>query len=160
MKSRRKKIKLSFTGVTAEHDLLIGSHGNTDFKVRGNFELSGIIYCPKYTVMLDINGSGRIAFRGKCYSIVIRKMHGNCILDLTNVTCKELHCDLLGGNSVVFAGNVRAITPAILSDKAVLHVSEHQLIFNPVTSGDSKILTTSGSKIERIRQQLEVKETY
>lgn len=158
MKGRKKKIKLAFAGDVRQDDLLIGSHGNTDIKIRGNFQLSGIIYCPKYTVTLDIKGDGRIAFRGKCYRIVIRKMHGGCILDLTDVTYKELRCESLEAKSIVLAGNARAITPAILSDDAVLHVSEHQLIFNAVTSGNSKILASSLAEVEAVKQQLEIKE--
>ena len=151
MKSRKKKIKMEFAGNVEHTYLLIGSHGNTDIKVRGEFKLSGIIYCPKYTVTLDIKGDGRISFRGKCYRIVIKQMQGDCTLDLTDVTYKELHCQSLKGKSVVIAGNARAITPAILSDEAVLHVNERQLIFNPVTSGNSKIVTvTSGGMEEEL----------
>lgn len=148
MRGRKKKIKLAFTGEVNQDDILIGSHGNTDIDIKGSFQLSGIIYCPKYTVTLSIHGSGRIAFRGKCYRIIIKKMEGDCTLDLTEVTYKELHCQGLKGRSVVIAGNTRAITPAILSDDAVLHVTGHQLIFNPVTSGNAKIVTVNGGNVE------------
>ena len=148
MNGRKKKVKLAFTGEVKKEDILIGSHGNTDIKVKGNFLLSGIIYCPKYTVTLDISGSGRISFRGKCYRIVIRKIDGDCTLDLSDVTYKELHCQSLKGKSVVIAGNARAITPAILSEDATLHVTDRQLIFNPVTSGNSRILTSTGSRLD------------
>jgi hypothetical protein len=147
MKGRKKKIRLAFTGEVDQDDILIGSHGNTDVQVKGNFQLSGIIYCPKYTVTLSINGSGRIAFRGKCYRIIIKKMEGDCTFDLSEVTYKELHCQSLKGRSIVIAGNTRAITPAILSDDAVLHVTGHQLIFNPVTSGNAKIVTVNGGNL-------------
>lgn len=142
---RKKKIKLVFAGDVRQDDLLIGSHGNTDIKVTGNFYLSGIIYCPKYTVSLVIKGEGRIAFRGKCHRIIIKKMQGDCTLDLSEVTYKELQCESLQGRSVVIAGNARAITPAILTDDATLHVNEGQLLFNRVTSGNSRILSTSGT---------------
>jgi hypothetical protein len=75
-------------------------------------------------------------------------MQGDCTLDLTDVTYKELHCQSLKGKSVVIAGNARAITPAILSDEAVLHVTERQLIFNPVTSGNSRIMTMTSTGVE------------
>ncbi|MGC1241428.1 MAG: hypothetical protein WA874_07560 [Chryseosolibacter sp.] len=148
MKRRNKKIKMEFTGNVEQTDLLIGSHGNTDIKVKGEFKLSGIIYCPKYTVTLDIKGDGKISFRGKCYRIVIKKMQGDCTLDLTDVTYKELHCQSLKGKSIVLAGNARAITPAILADEAVLHVNERQLIFNPITSGNSRIVTMTSAGAE------------
>jgi hypothetical protein len=158
MKGRKKKIKLVFRGEVRRDDILIGSHGNTDVKIRGNFQVSGIIYCPKYTVTLEIKGDGKIAFRGKCYSIAIRKMDGDCTLDLSDMTYKELRCESLEGKSIVLAGNTRAITPAILSDEAVLRVSEHQLIFNAVTSGNSKILATRPVDLEAIKQQPETKD--
>lgn len=150
MRARKKKIRLKFEGEVRQDDLLIGSHGDTDIRVRGDFQLSGIVYCPRYTVTLDIKGKGRIAFRGKCYRIVISKMQGECTLDLTDVTYKELHCRLLKGSANVLAGNARAITPAILADDAVLHVNERQLIFNPVTTGNAKILTTTSNGVEEL----------
>lgn len=149
-KGRKRKVKLVFSGEVNHDDLLIGSHGNTELRVRGNFQLSGIIYCPKYTVFLHIKGNGRIAFRGKCHSIVIRQMQGDCTLDLSEVTYKELQCESLQGKSVVIAGNARAITPAILADDATLHVHQRQLIFNPVTTGNARILSTSPSGVEEL----------
>lgn len=146
--NRKKKIKLSFIGDVNQDDLLIGSHGNTEIKVKGTVNLSGIIYCPKYTVTLEIKGSGQIAFRGKCYRIIIKKMQGDCTLDLANVTCKELQCESLEGKSVVIVGNTRAITPAILADEAILHVHERHLIFNPVTTGNARILTMKSTGLE------------
>jgi hypothetical protein len=150
-KERKKKVNLVIKGDVQQDDLLIGSHGNTDIKVNGNFQLAGIIYCPKYTVTLTIKGNGRISFRGKCYRIIIRKIQGDCTLDLTDVTYKELQCEALQGRSVVIAGNTRAITPAILSDDATLHVRDSQLIFNPVTSGNSRIV---GMKRVGVQEEL------
>lgn len=141
LKGRKRKVKMEFSGDVKQDDLLIGSHGDTDIKIKGNFEISGIIYSPKYTVTFEIKGDGQLTFRGKCHKIVIKKMQGNCLLDLSDVTYKELHCRSLQDKSVVIAGNTRAITPAILFDEAVLHVKQRQLIFNPVTSGNSQILT-------------------
>lgn len=143
LKGRKKKIKLLFTGVVRQDNLLIGSHGHTDITINGDFQISGMVYCPKYTITLNIKGEGQLSLRGKCDRIIIRKMQGDCTVDLTEVTYKELHCQSLQDRSVVIAGNARAITPAILSDDATLHVHERQLIFNPVTSGNSKIVTAS-----------------
>lgn len=140
-KGRRKKITLAFKGDVNKDDLLIGSHGNTEIRVSGNFQLGGIIYCPKYTVTLIIQGDGCISFRGKCQRIVIKKMQGECTLDLSDVTYKELHCQSLSGKAVVVAGNTRAISPAILADDATLHIDNRHLIFNPVTTGNSRILS-------------------
>ena len=143
-KERKKKITLAFKGDVNKDDLLIGSHGNTEIRINGNFQLGGIIYCPKYTVTFIIQGDGRISFRGKCQRIIIKKMQGDCTLDLSDVTYKELHCQSLSGKAVVMAGNTRAISPAILADDATLHVDNRHLIFNPVTSGNSRILSSGG----------------
>lgn len=145
LSGRKKKVKLEFIGDVTQDDLLIGSHGDTEIRIKGRFQISGIMYCPKYTVTLNIKGDGRLAFRGKCGRIIIKKMQGNCTLDLTDVTYKELHCQSLQDRSVVIAGNARAITPAFLSGEATLHVHERQLVFNPVTSGNSRILTTTST---------------
>ena len=150
MKSRKKKVTLVFKGDVQQDDLLIGSHGNTEIKVTGNFQLSGIIYCPKYTVTLVIKGDGKISFRGKCDRIIIKKMQGDCTVDLSDVTCKELQCELLQGKSMVIAGNTRAITPAILCDDATLRVHDRQMIFNAVTSGNSKILSMTSAGVEEV----------
>lgn len=150
MKGRKKKVKLEFIGDVEQNDILIGSHGNTDLKINGNFKLSGIIYCPKYDVTLNIKGNGRISFRGKCHRIIIASMQGDCTLDLTGVTYSELQCQSLKGRASVLAGNTRAITPAILSDEAVLHVRERQLIFSPRTTGNAKIVTTTSAGVEEV----------
>jgi hypothetical protein len=89
VKGREKKIKLLYTGDVQQDDLLIGSHGHTDIKIDGNFDISGIVYCPKYTVTMNIKGHGRLSLRGKCDRIIIKKMQGNCTLDLTEVTYKN-----------------------------------------------------------------------
>lgn len=147
-REKKRKVRLVFNGETLQNDLLIGSHGDTELKIKGTFQLSGVVYCPKYSVTLDIKGDGLISFRGKCNRIIIRRMSGDCKLDLTHVTYKELRCESLQGRSVVVAGNARAITPAILSDEATLHVHERHLIFNPIVSGKSRIMSMSGTGIE------------
>lgn len=139
-RGRPRKIRMTFDGHVRQDDLLIGSHGHTEIKVKGDFQLSGIIYCPKYSVTMEIRGEGKIALRGKCGTIIIKKMQGDCTLDLSEVTYKQLHCHSVTGRAVVIAGNARVITPAILADEAELHVQEGQLIFNPVTAGNSRIL--------------------
>jgi hypothetical protein len=147
-KGRKKKVKLTFKGDVHQDDLLIGSHGDTEIKARGNLQLSGIVYSPKYSVTLDIKGDGKISFRGKCYRIIIKKMAGNCTLDLTDVTYKELSCQSIEDKCVVIAGNTRAITPAFLSGDATLHVHERQLIFNAVTQGNSRVLCMNSAGVE------------
>jgi hypothetical protein len=135
-----KKQRINFSGDINEDSLVVGSHGDAVITVDGKFNLSGIIYCPKYNVTLFIKGSGKISFRGKCHTVIVKKMDGQCTLDLSDLTCKELRCESLRGQATVITGKTRVITQANLSDEAVLHVAERPLITNSYTTGSSKIV--------------------
>jgi hypothetical protein len=135
-----KKQRINFTGNTKEDSLVVGSHGDAVITVDGNFELSGIIYCPKFSVTLAIKGDGKICFRGKCNRVIIKKMDGNCTLDLSDLTCKELRCESIRGQATVITGKTRVITQANLSDEAELHIPERRLVTNSYTTGSSKII--------------------
>jgi hypothetical protein len=138
MKGRAKKQRFAFSG--EDDSILIGSHGDAIVQIEGAFELSGIIYCPKYIVTISIKGDGRASFRGKCNKIVVKKMEGNCTLDLTDVTCKELRCECMMDQATVLAGKTRVISQANLKDDARLHVVQRPLITNSLISGSSKII--------------------
>jgi hypothetical protein len=135
-----KKQRLNFSGNIKEDSLVVGSHGDAVITIDGKFDLSGIIYCPKYKVTLLIKGNGRVSFRGKCNKVIVKKMEGNCTLDLSDLTCKELRCESIRGQATVISGKTRVITQANLSDEAVLHIAERPLITNSYTTGSSKIV--------------------
>lgn len=135
-----KKQRINFTGNIKEDSLVVGSHGDVVITVDGNFDLSGIIYCPKYNVTLVIKGEGKVSFRGKCNRVIIKKMEGICTLDLSDLTCKELRCEAIRGQTTVITGKTRVITQANLSDEAILHIAERPLITNAYTTGSSKIV--------------------
>jgi hypothetical protein len=86
MKARTKKQRFEFKGDIKDDSILIGSHGDADVYMEGNFQLSGMIYCLRYTVTLFIRGGGTIALRGKCNRMVIKRMEGHCTLDLSDLT--------------------------------------------------------------------------
>lgn len=135
-----KKQRFNFRGTIREDALVVGSHGDAIINVDGNFELSGIIYCPKYSVTITIKGEGKVSFRGKCNRIIIKKMEGNCTLDLSDLTCKELRCEAVRGQATVISGKTRVVTQANLSDEAELHIAKRPLITNSYTAGSSKIV--------------------
>ena len=145
-----KKQRLNFSGDIKEDSLVVGSHGDAVITVDGKFDLSGIIYCPKYNVTLVIKGNGKIAFRGKCNTIIIKKMDGNCTLDLSDLTCKELRCESIRGQATVISGKTRVITQANLSDEAVLQIAERPLITNAYTTGSSKIVRRGQSVTDTV----------
>ena len=113
-------------------------------RVKGNFDLSGVIYAPKYTVTFNIEGKGRLVFRGICHTIIIKKMSGDCVLDLSQVTCKEMQCISLRKKAVVISGKVRSLSNVSLRDNATLHLNEKPLILNFSASDNSRITAESG----------------
>ena len=135
-----RKQRFVYKGSVSDDSLLIGSHGDAVLSVEGTFNLSGIIYCPKYTVTITIKGNGKIALRGKCNKVIIKRMNGKCTLDLSEVTCRELRCECIGGQSTVFTGKTRLISQANLTDDAELHVTTRRLITNSFISGSSRIV--------------------
>jgi hypothetical protein len=140
MKGRVKKQRFVFKGDVEDHSILIGSHGDATVQIEGFFNLSGIIYCPKYTVTITIKGDGKISFRGKCNKIIVKKMEGNCTLDLSDITCKELRCEDMKDQATVITGKTRVISQANLTDEAVLHIAEKPLITSAFASGSSRII--------------------
>jgi hypothetical protein len=139
MATRARNKRIEYIGNKSDDSILIGSYGNTYLKVEGTFDLSGIIYSPKYTVTLTVDGKGKISFRGICNTLIIRKMSGSCTIDLSQLVCKEMRCLSLKERSIVIAGRVRTISEASLYDNSVLYLTEKPLIINPVTSGNSRI---------------------
>jgi hypothetical protein len=134
-----RKQQFLFKGETKDDSILVGNYGDAAVNVEGTFELSGIIYCPKYTITLSIEGSGTIALRGICNKIVIKKMSGDCTLDLHDLTCKELRCESIKKKSKIRAGKTRVVTRADLFDDAILYLSDKPLVTSARTSGNAQI---------------------
>lgn len=135
-----RKQHFIFKGDTRDDALLIGSHGDASILIRGNFELSGIVYCPKYTLTLTIDGTGTVAFRGICNRVVIKRMSGSAIFDLRDLTCKELRCESVKKNSKVLAGKTRVVSKANLFDDAILQLTDKPLITSASLSGKARII--------------------
>ncbi len=142
-----KKQRFTFTGETRDHSILIGSHGDATVVIEGDFDISGIVYCPKYTLQLSIKGNGTIAFRGICNRVIIKKMSGNCSLDMRDLTCKELQCESVKKKSKILAGKTRVVTRANLFDDAILQLTDRPLITSSITSGNSQILHDSSDTV-------------
>jgi hypothetical protein len=136
----KKKQRFAFKGELRDNSILIGSHGDAIVEIDGIFDLSGTIYCPKYTVTLFIKGEGKVTFRGKCRKLITKQMEGNCILDISDLTSKELRFESMKDQTVVITGRTRVISQANLSDEAILNVAENPLITNSQVSGSSKIV--------------------
>lgn len=140
MKGRVRKQRFVFKGDLKDDSILIGSHGDANVQVEGTFDLSGIIYCPKYTVTITVRGDGKVAFRGKCSRIIVKDMSGSCTLDLSDVTAKELRFESVRDQAVIITGKTRVISRAHLADEAILYIAEKPLITSLLVSGNSKIV--------------------
>lgn len=139
-KAQKQKQKFEFRGEITDHSVLVGSHGDVVIRIDGNFDLSGIIYCPRYTVTITVRGEGRAAFRGKCNRIVIKKIKGASTLDLSELTCRELQCRNLKEKAMVIAGKTRVISRANLADEAELHLEGRPLITNSFVTGNARVV--------------------
>lgn len=140
MKGRVRKQRFVFKGDLKDDSILIGSHGDANVQVEGTFDLSGIIYCPKYTVTITMRGDGKVAFRGKCSRIIVKDMSGNCTLDLSDVTSKELRFESVRDQATIVTGKTRVISRAHLANEAVLYIAEKPLITSLLVSGNSRIV--------------------
>lgn len=143
-----RKQRFVYKGDLKDDSLLIGSHGDAILTVDGTFDLSGIVYCPRYTVTITIKGDGKLTLRGKCNILIIRKMKGNCTLDLSEVTCRELRCESVQGQATIITGKTRLISQANLSDDAQLHVAKQPLITSSLVGSSRIIRGTAGIGVE------------
>jgi hypothetical protein len=141
MKERLKKQRFWFVD-QKDDSVLIGSHGHAVVHISGTTDLSGIIYCPKYTVTFLIKGNGKIAFRGICNRIIVKKMRGNTTLDLRDLTCKEMRFESVQDQSRIITGKARVISQANLTGESILHIGEKPLITSAFVTGSSKIVHT------------------
>ncbi|HEY0653084.1 MAG TPA: hypothetical protein VGD65_08145 [Chryseosolibacter sp.] len=142
-----KKQQFVFKGETRDDSILIGSHGDATVVIDGNFDLSGIVYCPKYTLTVSVSGTGIVAFRGIANRVVIKKMSGDCTLDLRDLTCKELRCESARKKSRILSGKTRVVSKATLYDEAILQFSDRPLITSSLVSGNAQIIQGSSDVI-------------
>lgn len=135
--------KIEFKGEHKNDSLLIGNFGDVEFVADGAFDLSGMIYCPKGAIQLDVNGEGAISFYGVCKKLIIRNVSGQCQVDLSEVTCKEVDYISLKKSAQLLLGKTKIVRHAVLSDKARLQVSTKTILINYSVSGNSEIARQS-----------------
>lgn len=103
-----------------ESDLVIGNHDNVMICVYGDFRIKGLIHCPGYTLSLTIVGDGSITLHGICKRLEIRRISGNCIVNLDDLSTQELACLSLMGNSLLKVGSVKYISQRNVGPESAL----------------------------------------
>jgi hypothetical protein len=130
--------KIEFDGDHKNDSLLIGNFGDVEFTAKGVFELSGMIYSKK-TVEFTVIGSGLIRFHGVCKKIIIHLVKGDCLLDFSKLTTKEVCCVSLRDTSEIMVGPTKLISRANLQDEAVLKYSGTPRLQSYSIAGRSRI---------------------
>jgi hypothetical protein len=138
---------IAFSGTNKSNSILFGNHDDLKICVIGNFDLSGLVFCQDYVVVLIISGSGRIALRGRCRKMIIKKVEGDCEVDLQQFSAKELSCDLVRGNSKVITGPVRLISFIRAEGNAVFTHSARSLCVTSYVNDSAQIRTYEKSEL-------------
>ena len=138
MKPIKQPRKIEFDGNHKNDSLLIGNFGDVEFTARGTFELSGMIF-SKQNVEFTVIGDGHIRFHGVCKKIIIHLVKGNCTIDFSRLTTKEVVCFSLRDSSRTMLGPARIIHRANLQDEAVLTYNSSTLLQNYSVLGRSRI---------------------
>lgn len=131
--------KIRYSGEQRDDSLFITNHGNVSFNAEGKFELSGVMYCPRYTVEFSLSGQGSISLRGVCRKIIIKSMTGACHLDLSEVVCSEVYCKSVKGKSIILIGSTKLISQANLEGESILQYKGRPLITNSSLKESSRM---------------------
>src|SRR6185436_17353568 len=108
-KQKQLERDLQFIGAQKNDCIVIANYGNASITAVGNFDLGGLIFCPKSKVEFNLAGNGIIRFTGTCKELVLQNIDGDCAIDLSNLTCKMVRCEMIKGNSKITFGEIRSI---------------------------------------------------
>ncbi|MBT1699759.1 hypothetical protein KK083_22925 [Fulvivirgaceae bacterium PWU4] len=131
--------KIEFIGAHKDDSIVIGNYGDVQFVAKGNFDLSGLIYCGKNTVEFNVEGDGTVAFKGVCKKLMIRGIRGNCTLDLSNLSSQVVWCESVKGNAIVTLGPTKLIELISLDNDAVVKYGGKPVLLNYTLKGNSRI---------------------
>jgi hypothetical protein len=131
--------RLEFIGTHKDDSIVIGNYGDARLIAKGTFDLSGLIYCGKHTVEINLEGDGVAAFRGVCRRLIIKGINGNCNLDLTGMTTQRIWCESIKNNAVITLGTTKIIELISLDDEAVVKYAGKPVLLNYSLRGNSRI---------------------
>lgn len=131
--------RIEYIGNHINHSIVIGNYGDVKFVAQGNFNLSGLVYCGKSTVELNVTGDGIISFNGICKRLLIRGIEGSCTLNLSQLTAEVVWCESVKGNSVINLGPTRLIELISLDHDAIVRYPGKPVLLNYSLRGNSRI---------------------
>jgi hypothetical protein len=135
---KTQRTKMAFEGDHKSNSLMIGNFGDVEFLAKGVFDLSGMIFSKK-TVEFTVIGTGNIKFHGFCKKLIIHLVKGECILDLSALSSKEVICFSLRDKTKTMLGPTKIITRANVQDEAVLKYANNALLQDYSIVGKAKI---------------------
>lgn len=138
MKNYVKPRKIEFQGEHQNNSLLIGNHGDVQFIANGLFNLSGMIYSKK-TVEFTVMGTGLIRFTGFCRRVIIHLVKGDAVLDLSELSSKEVCCFSLRDRSRILIGPTKVISRANVQDEAIFNYSSNPLLRSYSVLGKARL---------------------
>jgi len=130
VKQQQVDRNIQFLGDQKNDSILIGNYGDAKITAIGNFDLSGLIFCRKSTVEFDVAGEGIARFKGICKQLIINRIEGNCTLDLRELSCQIVRCEVVKGKSVVILGKIRTLELIQVEDESSVKYEGGPLIIN------------------------------
>lgn len=144
----RKSRIVEFIGDHQNHSIVIGDHGDLRVKVKGNFDLSGLIYCLRSSVEFTVEGEGTLSFRGACKQLILKNINGNCTLDLSNFYSELVWCESAKGKSRIILGNVKFIESVNLDEEASIQYTGNSPVLRYSIRGNSRMYCPSAELVE------------
>jgi hypothetical protein len=130
---------IEFIGEHKNDSIVIGNYGDARLTARGNFNLSGIIFCRRSTVELNLSGAGTVTFTGSCKRLFVQGIDGDCVLNLSHLSCEVVRVEAGKGKSVIILGRTKKIELLNLYNDAVVKYEGKPLLVNYSLSGNAKI---------------------
>ena len=130
-----------FIGNHQNDSILVGNYGDAKITAIGNFSLSGLIYCRQSTVEINMAGEGTARFNGICKKLVIQRVEGNCVLDLSNISCQTVRCEVVKGKSIILFGHIKFVELIAVEDEATVRYEGKPLLINHSLYENSEIST-------------------
>lgn len=131
--------KIEFIGEHKDDSIVIGNYGDVKVVAKGIFDLSGLIYCAKNTVEINLEGDGIVSFKGICKKLMIRGIRGNCTLDLSGLTSQSIWCEAVKDNAIITLGTTKVIELISLDNEAVVKYGGKPVLLNYSLRGNSRI---------------------